>query len=179
MLTKNRQSGATLITALIMLVVLTLLVVSSIRSSNTNLRIAGNMQMQEEAVNVAQQAVEQILSTDFTKAPAAVTISVDIDNNGTNDYTSQVEKPTCSSSISITNGDLISSNSADTDCISRGVMTAGGYVGASGVVSTAQSNCYKQSWTIKSAVTDSSTGANTVLHQGVYIRVPSETECPL
>ena len=61
-LAKNRQSGATLVTALIMLIMLTMLVVSGIRSSNTNLRIAGNMQMQEEAAAAAQQAIERVIS---------------------------------------------------------------------------------------------------------------------
>lgn len=61
---KKRQNGATLITALIMLIVLTLLVVSGIRSSSTNLRIAGNMQMQEAAAAAAQQAIENVISTD-------------------------------------------------------------------------------------------------------------------
>ena len=70
---KNRQTGATLITALIMLIVLTLLVVSGIRSSSTNLRIAGNMQMQEEAIAAAQQAIENVISTtDFNAAPQIV-----------------------------------------------------------------------------------------------------------
>ena len=60
---RNKQNGATLITALIMLVVLTLLVLSSIRASNSNLRIAGNMQMQEEAAAAVQQAIEKAIST--------------------------------------------------------------------------------------------------------------------
>lgn len=46
-----------------MLIVLTLLVVSGIRSSNTNLRIAGNMQMQAEAAAAAQQAIEKVVSS--------------------------------------------------------------------------------------------------------------------
>lgn len=67
------QRGATLITALIMLIVLTLLVVSGIRSSSTNLRIVGNMQMQEEATAAAQQAIENVLSaTPFVTTPQTV-----------------------------------------------------------------------------------------------------------
>ena len=63
MSTIKNQNGATLITSLIMLIVLTLLVVSGIRSSNTNLRIAGNMQMQEEAITAAQFAIERVISS--------------------------------------------------------------------------------------------------------------------
>ena len=73
MLIKQRQSGATLITALIMLIVLTLLVVSGIRSSNTNLRIAGNVQMQAEASAAAQQAIERVISSaNFDISPQTV-----------------------------------------------------------------------------------------------------------
>ena len=64
-----KQHGATLVTALVMLVVLTLLVLSAIRSSTTNLRIAGNMQMQGEIVEAAQQAAEQIISYNFPANP--------------------------------------------------------------------------------------------------------------
>ncbi|MCF8212064.1 MAG: hypothetical protein K9K38_22065, partial [Rhodoferax sp.] len=56
------QHGATLIIGMIMLVVLTLLVVFSIRSGNTNLRIAGNMQTQTEAAAASQQVIEQVLA---------------------------------------------------------------------------------------------------------------------
>ena len=68
MSTKNRQRGATLIVGLIMLIALTLLVVSAIRSGTTNLRIAGNTQIQEEAKAAAQQAIEQYISTNLLNA---------------------------------------------------------------------------------------------------------------
>ncbi len=56
------QSGLALITALIMLVVLTLLVVAGINMTNVNTKIAYNMQLQDEAQAATQQAIEQMIS---------------------------------------------------------------------------------------------------------------------
>jgi len=57
----NKQKGATLLVGMIMLVVLTLLVVFAIRSGNTNLKIAGNMQAQTEVSAATQQAIERVI----------------------------------------------------------------------------------------------------------------------
>lgn len=56
-----RQSGITLIVSLIMLVVVTLLAVYAIRASNTNLRIAGNAQIQAEAEAATDVAIAQVI----------------------------------------------------------------------------------------------------------------------
>ena len=55
------QSGVTLVVSLIMLVVVTLLAVYAIRSSNTNLRIAGNAQVQAEAEAATDVAIAQVI----------------------------------------------------------------------------------------------------------------------
>ena len=173
---KYRQSGATLITALVMLVALTLLVVSGIRSSNTNLRIAGNMQMQEEAVIAAQHGIEQTIGKDFTTAIATATIAVDIDHNGTTDYTAQIAAPTCTSSVALTRSDLDEFSSADDDCTTTSQSTRAAIVGSAGPIGEAESMCLKQSWDIRSTVADSK--ANAVVRQGVYMRVAIGTVCP-
>jgi len=56
-----RQQGITLIVSLIMLVVVTLLAVYAIRASNTNLRIAGNSQVQAEAEAATDVAIAQVI----------------------------------------------------------------------------------------------------------------------
>lgn len=174
----KKQNGATLITALIMLVALTLLVVSGIRGSNTNLRIAGNMQMQEEAVAAAQQAIEQVLSSNFTFSPASAAIAIDINNNGSTDYTAMIDIPVCSSSkpfppnVDITNLEAVG-------CSGSGQGGGTLVLNASGVpIASNLATCYKQNWDIRASVTDSSTGANAVLHQGAFIHVPAGTLCP-
>ena len=169
-----RQRGSTLVTALIMLVVLTLLVVSSIRSSNTNLRIAGNMQMQEEAVAAAQQALEQTISYNFTAAPAANNLNVDINNDGVADYAVTVSTPTCLGSVALTN----STPNLPSACLSSGAATNTGIVSASGAaISTSQSWCYEQQWEIQASAVNASIGATAGVHQGVALKVPAGTGC--
>ena len=73
-MTRNKQQGAVLFLALMLMVALTLLVLSAVRAGNTNLRIAGNMQMQGETAAAAQQAIEQVISFNFTSSPVATNI---------------------------------------------------------------------------------------------------------
>ena len=153
---------------------LTLLVVSAIRSSNTNLRIAGNMQIQEEAVAAAQQVLEQTISYNFTASPAASTVNVDINNDGAADYTVDVAVPTCFGSTPLLN----STPNLPDECLSSGALVNTGIMSASGVVSAGgQSWCYAQQWEIQAGVTGTSAGAATTVHQGVTLNVPTGTAC--
>lgn len=177
---RDKQRGATLIIGLVMLVVLTLLVISAIRSSNTNLRIVGNMQMQEEVFTAAQQATEQVISSNFTTNPVSQVIAVDINMDGTTDYTANVN-PACTGSIAVTNADLNPANAADAPCISSGAAQQTGLIvsGAAGAGTLAgQSWCYLQQWNLQANVTDGNTGAIATTVQGVSLRVPAGTACP-
>jgi Tfp pilus assembly protein PilX len=167
---KLRQRGATLVTALVMLVVLTLLVLSAIRSSTTNLRIAGNMQAQEEITAVAQQATEQVLSNNFTASPASASISVPI---GSTTYTAQVAQPVCQGSAALPNN----SPNLPVQCISSSSLQNTGIFYVSGVPNTGTSWCYNQQWEVQATVTDNATGATATLHQGVSLYVPAGTTC--
>lgn len=176
MSSKRRQQGATLFIALIMLVVLTLFAVTAINLSNTNLRIAGNMQARAEVEAAAQQAIEQVISSDFTTNPIAMSIDIDINNDGTKDYTATIPTPVCLSSKPLLNSDLDTSIEADLKCLSSSAAPSGP-VGPGGPKSTAQSWCYKQQWDVQARVTDSRTGASVNLHQGVFKRSPAGTTC--
>ena len=63
MATRRKQTGATLVVALMMLVVLALLGVTAVNNSMVNLRIVGNMQVHQDAEAVAQEAIEQVISS--------------------------------------------------------------------------------------------------------------------
>lgn len=175
-----KQVGQTLIVALVMLVVLTLLVVSAIRAGNTNLRIVGNMQLQEEVSAAARQATEQVMGANFTANPVTQAIDVDINLDGSADYTASVS-PTCTGSIAITNADLDPSLEADLPCVSSaaaqqtGLMVSGP---AAATTLAGQSWCYLQQWELQTEVNDTNTGATATTVQGVALRVPAGTSCP-
>ena len=80
------QQGMTLVIALVMLVVITILGISAIRMNNSSMLIVGNMQWRKSAENTAMMAVEQTMNSpapfssptatvSFT-APAGYTVSI-------------------------------------------------------------------------------------------------------
>jgi Tfp pilus assembly protein PilX len=97
MSTMRKQSGATLIVSLIMLVVLTLFAVSAINLSSVNLRIVGNMQAQKMMELAAQDAIEQMLSspTYYSLTPSARVINV-------GGFNVNVTAPACTRSVPAT-----------------------------------------------------------------------------
>lgn len=83
------QRGIALVAALVMLVLLTLLAVTLIRSGTVNLMITQNMQLQQEAENSAQRAIEQLVSNvDAFDSPAATNATI-------GDYAVAMEMPVC------------------------------------------------------------------------------------
>lgn len=166
------QSGATLVVALIMLVVLTLLVTSAIRSSTTNLRIAGNTQVQNEAAAAAQQAIEQILDGDFTSTPAGETITVD---NGAATYTVEVATPACNNSVPITSDELTNESSEDLLCFGDGDALP--VIDKDGKQIFSSAKCNKQVWELEATVKDPDTGAYARVTQGISKRIYLPTSC--
>jgi Tfp pilus assembly protein PilX len=59
----ERQRGAVLVVSLVLLVVLSLFVISSTQIAGGNLRIVGNMQSKQNIELIAQQALEQVISS--------------------------------------------------------------------------------------------------------------------
>jgi hypothetical protein len=72
------QKGATLVVAMIMLLLFTLLVASAFHLSTTNLQMVGNMQVREEALASANFALEQVLESNFFDNPAAAAETIDV-----------------------------------------------------------------------------------------------------
>ena len=96
-LNRNSQTGATLVVSLIMLTLITLMIMAALAIGTANFRTVTNMQFRDEAVDAANRAIDQVVSSAFAlDPPAAVeTISVDLDNNGTPDYDVQIAEPEC------------------------------------------------------------------------------------
>ncbi|WP_292935280.1 pilus assembly PilX N-terminal domain-containing protein [Noviherbaspirillum sp.] len=175
MKTKHDQSGATLVVAMIMLVVLTLLVVSGIRSSTSNLRITGNMQVQGEATAAAQQAIEQVLDTDYTNNPVAETITVPM---GAVDYNVNVTQPVCANTAPVSTDELSPNDPKDLACFGSADPTSVTQVSGGTEKQVLEASlCNKQLWEIQADVSDSNSGAKTTLVQGVAVRAGRMSGC--
>jgi hypothetical protein len=176
------QRGATLVVALIMLVLLTLFALSAMNTSNISLKIANNMQTRTDAFNAAQQVIERLVSLDFTKDPvgvaAAVSKSVDVNNDGTPDNDVVLATPVCIGVIPIKTSQLDITVPADTPCFGSGTTTTSGIIkGGKGVGSTGNSLCSNSKWETSASATDPISKANVTVHQGVGVRVAVGSAC--
>ncbi len=176
---RRRQRGATLLIGMIMLVVLTLLVLFAIRSGNTNLRIAGNMQTQAEVGAAAQQAIEQVIeqiklpTTDISQIKAQ-TVTVPVGNTTYNVAVKAMGNK-CLMEIPVLNSALNPSNANDVPCFES--PDEDKVILSDNTLSSKPSACKTQQWEIEAGVTDTATGANVSQVQGITVRVPATTTC--
>lgn len=143
------QRGATLVIALIMLTLITLVVLNAFNLTSSNLKAVGNMQAREESIAAANQAVELVVSSSFTSAPVAQEINVDINKDGTTDYTVAVSTPRCVKAIEVPNPDK-----CDED-----------------LKALCAANNWHTDWDLEAKVKDAASGADVVLHQGVRVKL--------
>lgn len=174
------QQGISLVTTLIMLTVLSVMVVASIRSSSTTLKITNNTQRQQEVTAAARQAIENFISTDFTASLPTTQTAVPISVSGgtSTEYTALVDVPSCLSSVPLNNADLDPTNPNDAACMGSDSAQNTGLMNNGKVASSSNQWCYTQSWDVAAAVTDSSGGATVKSHQGISERVIAGTACP-
>ena len=176
-LKRYKEQGAVLLVSMIMLVVLTLLVVFAIRSGNTNLRIAGNMQSQAEAAAATQQVIEQVIEqikvTDNIALIPAQTVPVPV---GAVTYTVQAAAMNkCLVEVPVLNTALNPANANDLPCFQG--TDEDKAIKADGTLTTKPSACKTQQWDIQAGVTDDASGAKVTQVQGVTIRVPATVTC--
>lgn len=156
----HAQRGATLVVGLVMLALITLLVTTAFTLSNTNLKSVGNMQFRNEALAAANKAIEQIAGSTFTVTPTAQSIPVDINNDGTSDYTVAVLAPVCV-------------RAAPAGITTRSSITLG--------TSMSQVTDWNTVWEIDASVTDPASGASVRARSGVRVvrsQAQKNAECP-
>lgn len=160
------QRGATLIVGLIMLVLVTLLVVTSFSISTINVQSVGNMQFREEAISGANRAIEITFSlptmpvaTQRGDSSAEVSVPLDINANGTTDYTALVARTCVGATAIVTAG-------------GPGTLSSGtlGFVGGA--------NDYMVVWDYRATINDAATGTSVRVHQGVRERL-TQMQCDL
>lgn len=89
----ERQRGSTLLVALVMLVLLTLTAFSAMRASTNNVQVVGNAQFREEAIAVAQKAIENVISNNSFQDVTPAAQNVDVNGDGTADYSVRFDNP--------------------------------------------------------------------------------------
>ena len=111
---RYHQNGATLLIALVMLVVLTMMAITMINSSSLNLKIVGNFQQQKVMEQGAREQLENFISSSgnfstTAAAPAAICVN-GIDSSCTGGYHVLISAPsnaafatTCIKSAAATN----------------------------------------------------------------------------
>ncbi len=182
-----RQRGMTLIMAMIMLVVLTLLALTSFNLGKSNLQIVSNMQQRDAAVAAAHEVLEQTISnTRFFESPDAVMTNpcgdpnsscVDVNGDGTADVkVTLTPKPACVKVAPIKVDKLDLKAQDDRDCSVNESQTFG-VAGAA----TGDSECSNSTWDIHAVATDMVNNSTVEVVQGVSVRVPTDdaaTACP-
>jgi Tfp pilus assembly protein PilX len=94
------QSGAALVVGLIMLGLITMVITTAFNMSTTNLRAVGNMQSRDESLAAANAAIERVIASDFQNGIAApAPQEIDINYNGSTDFTATFAIPSCLSAV--------------------------------------------------------------------------------
>ncbi len=170
MKTRSSQRGVTLFVALVLLVMVTLLAVSSFRVSNTNLKVIASMQGKGEAVAAANAALEEIISSAaFAEDPAAVAAAphiVDLTGTGRDEFDIKLTPvPVCLKARPTNPAELDIAKPADRPCF------------GSALVGQAQlaTSCAETIWEVNAVAKDTVTGAETTVRQGLSMRT-SATE---
>ena len=147
--TLSRQSGATLVVGLIMLVSITLLMISAFSLSGGNLKAVSNMQFRNEAIAAANMAIEQTININFVAIDPAnypETIDIDIDQNNTTDYVVSIKAPLCI----------------------KATLAPVNPLALSGINSNVtNSSDYLTLWEIEATAQNQATGASVVAKQGI------------
>lgn len=171
----SRQHGAVMLVALILMVMMLLVAISSFNMGRQNTIIAGNMQQKAEVVSAANQTVETVISTTtfITNPNAAIAGNeavYDVNGDGTGDITVTLSPAPCVKKTQpIKNAELSVTNANDVAC-SVGANQNLGVEGAS----TGDSLCSNSVWEINAVASDNVTGASTTVTTGVGVRIATD-----
>ena len=184
----RNEAGVTLVTALIMLVLLTLVALTSFNLGKSNLQIVSNMQQRDEATAAAREVIEETISnTRFFVTPDHILANpcggvanqrcVDTNGDGKNDIKVVIApKPKCVKAPVIKNTALKLANTEDAQCS----MGSAQNFGVAGAVD-GNSACADSIWEITAVATDVDTEAEVEVTQGVAVRVARDdvtNNCP-
>lgn len=173
----TKQTGATLIVALMFLLMMTLFAVSSINMSTINLKIISNMQATKTLDAVAKDLVEQLVGTanTFTNTPtntlviteynpttsAVVTTNLVVGTHNSDGLPTPTYN-TLGNPVQTALGTIAWVE--DPECVDS--QTASGYTALNSALSPDDNT-----WEVVVHLTDGFTGATSTMHQGTKIRM--------
>lgn len=179
---RAHQQGATLIVALIFLVLMSLFAISAFNSTSTNLRIVSNTEARQESLSAANLAIEQTISSSlFFTNPSGVAntpITVDIDGNGTADYTAMMTpQPECTRVKELLAAEIPPApkddSAVDAYAACRSSTASQGGIFIDGTVSTVTgvnpNACANSEWNVSAAVSDARTSTKVAVNQGINV----------
>ncbi len=187
------QRGITLVMALIMLILLTVMALSTFNIGKVNLQIVDNAQQQGQARNAAQAILDQVVSSpNFVENPAAVLDNsncpaelgapansrcVDVYGDGkTVVVVAMNPQPTCTQVQNVPASKLDVSRKEDLGC-ALGEQQNFGIEG----VNTGASLCSDSLWELNAQANEPVSRAEAVVARGVSMRVSNDsvaTACP-
>jgi Tfp pilus assembly protein PilX len=184
---RNRQRGATLIVALITLLLMTMVALTTLNMGRSSLQIVGNLQGRNQEVVTANAANEQVISsTQFFNNPSGTlnvggtwtnSSSMDIYGDGKTVLTVNVlPAPKCVVAQPILLASLVLSNPDDLAC-SEGAQQNFGVAGSN----TSASLCANSTWEVATQASDTINVGSATVVQGVAVRIPiaaEATSCP-
>jgi len=182
----QRQRGITLVVAMVMLVLITLLAVTTFNLGKSSIQVVGNMQSRDQGVAAARQTIDEALSsTRFFVTPqdalaspcdAANTRCTDVNGDGSADVKTVLTAPACVKARAIKSSELDIVSTQDQGC----VLGAGQSFGVAGSVA-GDSLCADSTWELGAVSTDQVSASRVEVVQGVNVRVARddiETSCP-
>jgi len=183
----RRQRGITLITALIMLVLMTLIALTAFNVGKSNLQVVSNMQQRDEAQAAAREVIEETISNtrffvtpnDILADPCGEANHRCVDTNGDKKPDVKVAlapAPKCVNAPVVRNSALNLANPEDAGCS----MGGGQNFGVAGAVD-GNSACADSIWEINAIATDMQTQAEVKVTQGVSVRIARDdvtNNCP-
>jgi Tfp pilus assembly protein PilX len=188
MKTPNRQQGTTLLVAMIMLVLITLIVINTVNLGGGSVQTVSNMQFRNQATAAAEETLQEVISSRrFFETPSTVFATpcngsynakcVDTNGDGQTDITVTLTRnPTCVQARILTNADLNMAIQDQADCATQASQEGFGQGSA-----TDNSECAQSIWEIRARANDVITQASSTVTQGVAVTVPTnavETSCP-
>jgi Tfp pilus assembly protein PilX len=183
----QRQRGMTLIVALVMLVLITMLAMTTFNLGKSSIQVVNNMQNRDEGINASRNVLDEAMSsTRFFETPEDALNApclnsnhrcYDVNGDGINDIVAALSNATCVKVRTIKSNELDLNNEEDRGC-SLGASGDFGIVG--GRAQKGDSMCADTVWEMTATSEDQLAQSRAEVVQGVGVRVSSdsvETSC--